>query len=380
MIICIDHILEENIKFVINKDQIFSDCCVCGGSQKICLDTESYDVQTMMKSLIRYNYDEFKYNDHVGGDETFHGLLLDDGFIFSDDVLSNNEVCDDLNDELYSIIEVYGNIPIFAGYSDGQQNMLLEAIKNQEVREIRSLQEKLEKGNHFEHEGYIKEIISSYGNSFLKKITENNFFYRARVGYSNSKIAYDGFNRKGQSFYAPYVNDDISAVPPLLADQGRANRAGVSFLYCATDMNTAIAEVRPHPTDIVSVAEFVNMSDLEVFDFSYPNLIDFYDSEDKLDSMRMYATMANIFNKATPPSLKGRYILSQLISDCIRQQGYDGILFSSTVGEGKNLVVFTPEKMKFVDGSDKILEVEKVEYTSKECKVIGRDDEFEVYV
>ncbi|HDL7947116.1 TPA: RES family NAD+ phosphorylase, partial [Yersinia enterocolitica] len=81
-----------------------------------------------------------------------------------------------------------------------------------------------------------------------------------------------------------------------------------------------------------------------------------------------------------PPSLKGRYILSQLISDCIRQQGYDGILFSSTVGEGKNLVVFTPEKMKFVDGSDKILEVEKVEYTSKECKVIGRDDEFEVYV
>ncbi|MDN4197418.1 RES family NAD+ phosphorylase, partial [Citrobacter freundii] len=96
-------------------------------------------------------------------------------------------------------------------------------------------------------------------------------------------------------------------------------------------------------------------------------------------AMVPYAKMAGIFNTATPPSLDGRYSVSQLISDCIRKEGYDGIQFSSTVGEGKNLVVFNPSDMEFIEGTSKVIEIDRVQYTYEEKQVVGMNDQWEIY-
>ena len=53
-----------------------------------------------------------------------------------------------------------------------------------------------------------------------------------------------------------YSVDEMGAPPPNLSTHGRANPAGISYLYLSSQSETSIAEVRPHPGEQISVAEF----------------------------------------------------------------------------------------------------------------------------
>ena len=323
-------------------------------------------------------------NGHLGGKDTHNSIIQESNFIFKEDVFSDKDRSENLDWEFYDI-DVYFNddegVSLFAGYSECMQNIPLESIINDEDEKITSLQNKLEISNYYEHEDFIKNSISQYVGAFDYILKEDEELYRARVGYVNSKAAFSGgFTRAVVKFYSPYCADKISAVPPLIANEGRANRAGVSFLYCATDEYTAISEVRPHPSDIVSIAKFTAKSNLKLFDLSYPHFINYYHCETSLKKLRTYATIAKIFNVATPPSQKGRYLVTQLIANAIRQLGYDGIIFSSTVGTGKNIVIFTPEKASVVEGSEYVVNIRSVSYKYEKEGVIGKDDTYEIYM
>ncbi|HDS4103063.1 TPA: RES family NAD+ phosphorylase [Proteus mirabilis] len=382
MKICINHILEKNVlELAISKNEI-AECCVCN-TRDICIDSECPDFHSMLSAIIRYYHDEYEYNHHLGGDETPSSIIQKSNFIFEDEVFLNINRAADLDDDFSNIVPYFNDdegVSLFAGYFDGIQNIPLESISNDEDIKINSLQKKLEVSNYYEHEDFIKNAISQYVGKFDYVLTEKDELYRARVGYMHSRLAYSGgFSRAGIRFYSPYCGDKISAVPPLNANEGRANRAGVSFLYCATDEYTAVSEVRPHPSDIVSIAKFKANSDLKLFDLSYPHLIHYYHCETSLKELRTYATIAKIFNIATPPSLKGRYLVTQLIANAIRQLGYDGIIFSSTVGKGKNIVIFTPENASIVENSEYVVNINSVSYKYTEVGVIGRDDEHVTY-
>lgn len=270
-------------------------------------------------------------------------------------------------------------ISIHAGYNEYCYNMPLIAIRNKSHSLIDTLHDELSVKNHYLFEKEIRNILASYGDYFTS-IIENDFTtYRARVGVKGFRLAYEDWNSHGKKIYQAYAGDSISSVPPLKATGGRANRPGVSYLYCATDQYTAVSEVRPHPTDVVSLGQFKTVRQLKLFDFSHPNFLPFYQNEDALKKMIPYAKMASIYNRASPPSLEGRYSISQLISDCIRQEGYDGIKFLSTVGDGKNLVIFNPADLLYVEGSSEVLEIERVSYTYNKKQVVGIDDEYEMY-
>lgn len=382
MKICIEHILEENVlELAVSKNEI-AECCVCNNTN-ICIDSECPDLHNMLRAIIRYFYDEWRYNRHLGGDDTHSSIIQESNFIFKDEVFLNKERAADLDGDFWSIEPYFDDdigVSLFAGYSDGMQNMPLESIINDEDRNITSLQNKLEISNYYEHEDFIKNSISKYVGEFDYILKEDDELYRARVGYANSRAAFSGgFTRVEVKYYSPFCGDKISAVPPLIANEGRANRTGVSFLYCATDEYTAISEVRPHPSDIVSIAKFTTKSNLKLFDLSYPHLINYYHCETSLKKLRTYATIAKIFNVATPPSQKGRYLVTQLIANAIRQLGYDGIIFSSTVGTGKNIVIFTPEKASVIEGSEYVVNISSVSYKYKEERVIGKDDAHAIY-
>ena len=382
MKICIEHILERNVlELAVSKNEM-AECCVCNKTN-ICIDSECPDFENMLRAIIRYFYDEWQYNGHLGGEDTHSSIIQESNFIFKDEVFSDEERATDLDSDFCNIEPYFDDnigVSLFAGYFDGVQNMPLESIMNDEDKKITSLQNKLEISNYYEHEDFIKNSISQYVGAFDYALKEDDELYRARVGYANSRAAFSGwFTRVEVKFYSPFCGDKISAVPPLIANEGRANRTGVSFLYCATDEYTAISEVRPHPSDIVSIAKFTTKSNLKLFDLSYPHLINYYHCETSLKNLRTYATIAKIFNVATPPSQKGRYLVTQLIANAIRQLGYDGIIFSSTVGTGNNIVIFTPEKASVVEGSEYVVNIRSVSYKYKEERVIGKDDAYTTY-
>lgn len=378
MYICESHIVESNIKKLIFSQNIRGNCAFCC-ADTVCLDTDSSEVRNLLKAILRYHYDEVDYNTHFGG-EYYPSFLLEDDFIFTKDIQEHDESFGELDSELWDMAFDSEGINIYAGYgSDGLYNTPYMSIRNAHQPFLDSLSKQLSEKNYHDFEGELRSIIKDYGDIFSKIIEGSSVVYRARVGTAGYKTALRGFSREGKKIFVPFKDKEIGAVPPLKATAGRANRAGVSYLYCATDSYTAIAEVRPHPTDVVSIGKFRVAKALKVFDFSYPNFLEFIESDESLLSMIPYAKMAGIFNTATPPSLEGRYSVSQLISDCIRKEGYDGIQFSSTVGKGKNLVVFNPSCMEFIDGSSKVIEIDKVQYIYEEKQVVGMNDQWEIY-
>jgi len=354
---------------------------VCGVFAE-CLESDSPDFHNLLKAILRYYYDEVQYNHHFGGDD-FSGFMQESGFIFTKDFFDNlnQDQAEELDSDLCSM-ECYDDngISIYAGYFDGEYNMPLYSIINTEDHLFDTLSKKLETQNYHDFESDVRRVISGFNRSFAKIVEFSSIVYRARTGVESIKIAHEAFNRSGRKIYVPYKEDQISSVPPLKATNGRANRTGVSYLYCATDEYTALAEIRPHPTDVVSVGKFSINRALKIFDFNEPDFIDFYENEGALVLMVAYAKMASFYNTATPPSLEGRYLVTQLISECIRMEGYDGIKFKSTVGDGVNLVLFKAGDASYIGDSAKVYEVEKVDYLYKQKPVVGQGDEYETYL
>lgn len=66
-----------------------------------------------------------------------------------------------------------------------------------------------------------------------------------------------------------------------------------------------------------------------------------------------------------PPEYRGNYNVTQFISDIIRNLGYDGIAFNSSISKGYNLVIFDPNNFRFMEESGELLKVTALKYESK---------------
>ncbi|MDC4227713.1 MAG: RES family NAD+ phosphorylase [Candidatus Manganitrophus sp.] len=80
----------------------------------------------------------------------------------------------------------------------------------------------------------------------------------------------------GSDLYRARIQIDDSAIhlsemgrpPAELARNGRANPVGIPYLYVASTPETAIAETRPHPGDLISVAKFKVTASLRLLKFT----------------------------------------------------------------------------------------------------------------
>jgi hypothetical protein len=77
-----------------------------------------------------------------------------------------------------------------------------------------------------------------------------------------------------------------------------------------------------------------------------------------------------LINRTIPPSEKQHYSITQLIADCIRQLGFDGISFSSTVGSGDNIVLFNHQLATYTDHGAEVVEISEVKYSYNAAPLI----------
>ncbi|MHC8287442.1 RES family NAD+ phosphorylase [Pseudomonas sp. XS1P51] len=266
-------------------------------------------------------------------------------------------------------------ITLFAGYdSEGMQNGILRSIKTDLDGKILHVAERLARENHFVLEQEIIEILRPYQKVAASFLDGSDTLYRARVGIKEEKEYYPGGFEMGVHF-KPYTQEEIGAPPPYLASSGRVNRAGVSFLYCATEKDTALAEVRPHPGDRVSIAVMRVNSPKRLFDLSQSKLIHYFKTDEQLDGYRALNTLGVFLSRTIPPSERDQYSITQLIADCVRQLGFDGIMFSSTVGSGKNVVLFDGRCTTQVEAGAEVALIKSVkyEYAQEDLVVEGGD-------
>lgn len=202
------------------------------------------------------------------------------------------------------------------------------------LREWRQLREELMKKNRFFPETTID--LDRLSSLFPHLITSGEelpeYWYRARA--QEGVLTIDA-----RSMGAPPAN---------LASHGRANPAGIPYLYLASNIDTALSEIRPHTGERISLGTFKLPPYLSYIDLRHPKkTVSPFILQDETEVATLRGDiqfLERLGNELTRPVLPKSaaidYIPSQYLCEFIKRNGYDGVLYSSSVGSGFNAAIF----------------------------------------
>lgn len=151
-----------------------------------------------------------------------------------------------------------------------------------------------------------------------------------------------------------YQKKEMGCPPPELATAGRANPAGIPYLYLCTDEKTTYYEVRAAYLDRLSIGTFRIKRDLKIVDFSTKvSLYYVYsDGGDLTSTIVSKLILGEISSDMSRPMRRfdseQEYIPTQMICEyCKLMVDADGVSFKSSVYEkGRNYVLFDKDNAK----------------------------------
>lgn len=151
---------------------------------------------------------------------------------------------------------------------------------------------------------------------------------------------------------APFSIDKMGAPPNRLTTHGRANPAGIPYLYLGSLPETAVAEVRPHTGEVASVADFHMAHAITAVDLRSPRkLVSPFLLGDAAAIGQLLADIPflerlgdELTRPVLPRSAAIDYVPSQYLCEFIKKSGYDGVVYRSSVSDGINLALFDPTK------------------------------------
>lgn len=375
--LCSDCAKDESLKrFVTEHKGGVALCGIClspYSTDRTCVLERKTDLANLMKALMRFHFDESDYNPHWGGEDDPGNLLYrDNPILHHETTLFHSRskawswlLLEDLFGEPYP--DPATGISIYAGFYDGIR-MLHRAISRGENMMFGELRGRLLKENYFNVEPVVRDYLASAGGRIARTIPAGTVYSRARIGARRFTKTGDG-----SLAYKPYEGSELGAPPAPKATSGRLNRGGVAFLYLATDDDTAAAEVRPHPSHVLSIGKFVTAKDLRVAAFDV-GITEFFGSEKDLDLFDFLFTADKAMSMPALPEDETRYSITQLVADAVRNAGYDGVTFRSSVASGHNLCIFSPDGLSYADGSASPVEVTKLVYTMTPAPVVAAPD------
>lgn len=191
----------------------------------------------------------------------------------------------------------------------------------------------------------------------VNRITENFVLFRSRL---------EGVKNENGNVIHPYPVSEMGSPPVSLSKNGRANARGITCLYTASNIQTAIAEIRPWKGAQVSVSRIITNKELLVIDLVtikntfealYPNI-----SLTNLLHHYLIILWGYDLSKpvSSPDTSEIEYAPTQAITEFIKFKGYDGLIYGSSLGEGNNIVIFDQSNVTIVDSQ--LFEVQDVRY------------------
>ena len=212
------------------------------------------------------------------------------------------------------------------------------------------------------------ELSTTWGKLTTELMHSNRFFPDTSFEFIRlenlfANLVFDHSGHSPKWFRARIAADDkcykpseMGAPPRGAASHGRANPAGIPYLYLGSTAKTAVAEVRPHPGQIVCVAEFQIESEIRLVDLCKPrSLISPFsfilrDEEGELARLRggdikfLESLGKELEAPVIPTAAAVDYTKSQYLCEFIKKCSYQGVIYNSSVSEGINLALFDPGK------------------------------------
>ena len=209
----------------------------------------------------------------------------------------------------------------------------------------------------FEHNKKIlnelrKTIDESFPDLKDKSFEEVCYYFQNPIMQLDNKVSekLDSLLSVRKEFWG-YKIADLDSPPSVKATAGRANPAGISYLYVCDSRKTAIMEVRPMIGQEVSVATIELSDDIKLFDFCKNNGI-----YEKGGDAYIYYLISRAFSEPYTGNEKD-YYPTQFLTEFIKEMGFEGIRFySSYDSNSKNIVIFntqnTDEKKYIIKSSE----------------------------
>ncbi|MDB1145028.1 MAG: RES family NAD+ phosphorylase [Alcaligenaceae bacterium] len=171
--------------------------------------------------------------------------------------------------------------------------------------------------------------------SFKRNLKKGKIFFRGRI---SSK---EGFKC-----------EEMGKPPNHLAPSGRANPEGISYLYVADSEETVMHETRATRFDYITIGEFQLKEDLKILNLLNQKSDPMYWSEmEELENYLIYIPFIETLQRELSlPMRKAdnrlEYIPTQYITEFIKNLGFDGIAYQSSLNAGGyNLAIFSDQKL-----------------------------------
>ncbi len=202
-------------------------------------------------------------------------------------------------------------------------------------------------------------VVGVFKNTALKKTADNtssindyfNLQLASMVMEVNKKTsrgeeiinAYKKWQRKR---FKGYNATESGAPPNNKASSGRLNPDRIRCLYLSEDPNTAVYEVRPTIGQYVSVATFMVKDEMNIYDLT--KVINVQEGDNSGDEIALFNVIQQRFSEPNTGDVY-KYLPTQYLGEIIKQMGFDGIRFKSSLKrDGINIVLFDDKKCKAI--------------------------------
>lgn len=183
---------------------------------------------------------------------------------------------------------------------------------------------------------------------FPKNAPDKELFRVLMENLVSTEVPAEFYRARLMKDATPLGLDQMGAPPADIASDGRANPIGIRYLYLADDLDTAIAEVKPSKGALVSWAAFsvVEGRTLKLIDLTNPRLTisPFRVTSAVADvraSMSFLEALGEELSVPTQPHRATRdYLASQYLCELIKVSGYDGVVYRSSLAQGRNFAFF----------------------------------------
>ncbi len=349
------------VKALVESDITEGVCGACASSDKGVFNPAQFEpLRNLIRALIRLHFNEEDYNGHWGG------TSIDDILLNQKNPIVGVATSPDYNDDLIHRITWEGDIYpdsdkgicLYAG-SDETGRLIQYSIPETRNSELDDIERRLERQNFHEVESAMEALVARIEGDIAAEVSSGSLWYRGRIGVVE-RLTHVGFNEITRVAY-PFKGSDIGALLPPRASAGRTNRQGVSVLYIASEIETALAEIRPHPSHLISVGGFRARKDLRVARFDLP-IGPFSSSETRLDLFALIYHIDSLLSAPVIPEERHRYAATQLLADVLIRHGFEGVIYRSSVGSGINLCAFDPWAFEYDESTSAVKQVDRLHY------------------
>lgn len=200
-----------------------------------------------------------------------------------------------------------------------------------------------------------------------RMISKNTVMYRARIF---EKI--NGLPQKKDDSFLGYGEKDSFVPPKRFANEGRINKKKIVYLYVASSIDAAIAEISPAPSQVVSIAEIKAIEDLILFNIAC--LWSGIEAGSRKRSQWINIFILRLTECFYSVLTKERnYCICQYVGNFAKKYGFDGIRYFSSKdannmaeNAGVNGAIFNYKKCKPV--SSKLVYICEVKYDYLDIK------------